>query len=225
MAGKNEMENFTKSKPAAREAVLQKGVVVMLLALVCAMLWGSAFPCIKIGYELFRVASGDAAGQILFAGIRFTLAGILAILFASGQAKHILLPKPKSLHMILLLALAQTICQYLFFYLGLAHTTAVKGSILNPASNFFAILIAVFLFRQERFSVRKIIGCIVGFAGVLLINLGGLSGLGGFQFNGEGFLLISAISSGFSTVLIRIFSQKENPVVLSGWQFFFGGID
>ena len=70
------MENFTKSKPAAREAVLQKGVVVMLLALVCAMLWGSAFPCIKIGYGLFRVASGDAAGQILFAGIRFTLAGI-----------------------------------------------------------------------------------------------------------------------------------------------------
>ena len=57
---------------------MQKTVVVWFGALLCCLLWGSAFPCIKIGYRLFEVDAADTASQILFAGCRFTLAGILA---------------------------------------------------------------------------------------------------------------------------------------------------
>lgn len=46
--------------------------MVWLCALICTALWGSAFPCIKVGYELFEIASSDVAGQILFAGLRFS---------------------------------------------------------------------------------------------------------------------------------------------------------
>lgn len=41
-------------------------------ALLCIV--GGAFPCVKIGYRLFEIASEDVATQILFAGCRFTLA-------------------------------------------------------------------------------------------------------------------------------------------------------
>lgn len=68
-------------------------MVVCLLALVCCLLWGSAFPCIKIGYGLFGIAADDRASQILFAGLRFTLAGLLAILFGSLFNRRFLKPQ------------------------------------------------------------------------------------------------------------------------------------
>lgn len=62
---------------------MQKTVVVWFGALLCCLLWGSAFPCIKIGYRLFEVDAVDTASQILFAGCRFTLAGEGAIFFST----------------------------------------------------------------------------------------------------------------------------------------------
>ena len=61
--------------------------IVALLACVCCILWGSAIPVIKTGYHLLQVDSSDTASQIVFAGIRFTLAGILVLIFASIKEK------------------------------------------------------------------------------------------------------------------------------------------
>ena len=71
---------------------------------------------------------------------------------------------------------------------------------------------------------RKMIGCILGFAGVVVINLMGNSLDAGFKLTGEGFILIAQFSYGMSTVLINIFSRKVSPVILSGTQFTMGGI-
>ena len=71
---------------------------------------------------------------------------------------------------------------------------------------------------------RKMIGCILGFAGVVVINLMGNSLDMGFKLIGEGFILIAQLSYGMSTVLINLFSKKVSPVVLSGTQFTMGGI-
>lgn len=62
---------------------LTKTPVVITLALICCALWGSAFPCIKIGYQMFSIGGNDTASQILFAGIRFLLAGLMVILICS----------------------------------------------------------------------------------------------------------------------------------------------
>ena len=61
-----------------KEEWMQKTIVVWLGALLCCLLWGSAFSGIKIGYRLFEINAADTATQLLFAGCRFTLAGILA---------------------------------------------------------------------------------------------------------------------------------------------------
>lgn len=203
---------------------LQKTSMVCLLALLCCFLWGSAFPCIKIGYALFAIDSTDTWSQILFAGIRFTLAGMLVVLVASVPQKKILLPKKGSWGMVAKISMAQTVIQYFFFYVGLAHTTGVKGSIIEGAHVFLSILIAALLFRQEKMTKAKTIGCIIGFSGVILVNVSGSEGLGGgIALNGEGFLLIACVSYAFSSVLVKIYSAKESPVVLSGYQFIMGG--
>lgn len=120
--------------------------------------------------------------------------------------------------------LAQTVGQYFFFYIGVAHTSGVKGGIITGLGNFIAILLSCLVFRNERMTSQKIAGCVLGFAGVVVINLMGNSLDIGFKLIGEGFILIAQLSYGMFTVLINLFSKKVSPVVLSGTQFTMGGI-
>lgn len=207
-----------------KEHFMQKTIVVWLGALLCCALWGSAFPCIKIGYRLFDIASGDVAAQILFAGCRFTLAGVLALAIGSVLNREWLVPKRRSYGRIAKLALLQTVAQYIFFYVGLANITGVKASIIEGVNVFIAILVASLLFHQEKLSAAKILGCVIGFAGVVLVNISG----GGldleFHFTGEGFIFLSTIAYAFSSVFLKRYSKEDNPVLLSGWQFVFGGL-
>lgn len=205
-----------------REEWLQKTWVVWAGALLCCALWGSAFPCIKIGYRLFEIEATDTAGQILFAGCRFTLAGFFSVLLGSIPEKKILHPTKEDVKPICILSMLQTVVQYLFFYVGLANTSGVKASIIEAVNVFAAILIASILFRQEKLTVKKLTGCAVGFAGVILINLSGLNLK--MSFCGEGFILLSAIAYAFSSVFLKRFSVKHNPVLLSGYQFMLGGV-
>ena len=202
---------------------LQKTVVVWFVALLCCALWGSAFPCVKIGYQMFAIAADDVAAQILFAGCRFTLAGILTILIGSILQKKILIPKKESWGNVCKLCMLQTVLQYLFFYIGLANTSGVKASIIEGMNVFVAILVASLLFHQETLRMDKICGCLIGFAGVVLVNLTG-SGLDlNLSFTGEGFILLSTVAYAFSSVYLKRYARDENPVILSGWQFFIGG--
>ncbi len=196
---------------------------VMTAAVVANLLWGSAAPCIKLGYRFFAIAGEDVMGQILFAGVRFTLAGILTVLFGSLLRRRVLLPGRGSGRMIFTLAMMQTVIQYSFFYIGLSHAPGFKASIISPTSTFFALLIAAFVFRQEKLTAKKLLGCLVGFAGVVVVSLSERVG-GGIKLNGEGFLVLAAASYGCSSVLIKHYSLQEDPVVLSGWQFILGGM-
>lgn len=207
-----------------KKDIFQKNYVVALLAMVCCLLWGSAFPCIKIGYEMFGIGSSDTASQILFAGVRFTLAGILTIIIGSGLSRKTLVPEKSSWGMVVKLCLAQTVIQYLFFYVGLAHTSGVKGSIIEASHVFFSILISALIFHYEKMGTLKTVGVLIGFAGVVLINLNGEGLDSSMSFTGEGFLLLSTLSYAMSSVLIKRFSERENPVTLSGYQFIMGGI-
>ena len=90
--------------------------VVMFLAGICCFLWGSATPAIKTGYQLFQIQSSEAMSIILFAGMRFVLAGFLVILFHSIQERHWIMPEPGSGKAIVSLCLNQTVLQYYFFY-------------------------------------------------------------------------------------------------------------
>ncbi len=209
--------NDLQKKPS----LFQNPLVVILGALLCCALWGSATPFIKTGYELL-LPEKDVPSTILFAGIRFTLAGILTVLIYSVARRKVLYPKRENLGRVLIIAAFQTVIQYIFFYVGLANTSGVKGTILSGSSAFFSVLIASLVFRQEKLTPKKIIACLLGLVGIVLINLRGLEFT--MNFFGDAFVLFSTISLAFSSVLIKRFSKHEDPVVLSGYQFIVGGI-
>ncbi len=203
------------------ETFFKKGIVVTLSALLCCALWGSATPFIKIGYGLM-LPTRNVPSTILFAGIRFFLAGLLTILFYSVARKRVLIPKKENMPKILTVSCFQTIIQYIFFYIGLANTTGVKGTIASGSNAFFCLLVASLIFRQEKLTIKKLVACIIGFTGVILINLNGLDFT--MNFFGDGFVIFSSIAYGFSSALMKKYAKYEDPVIISGYQFAIGGL-
>lgn len=198
---------------------------LILGCLVSCGLWGSAYPCVKIGYELFGIAGSDVASRLVFAGTRFTIAGIMVVVGVSIAQRRALLPAKRDLGAIGILALFQTVLQYFFFYGGLSHAAGVTSSIIGAAAYFFAILFAALIFKTENLTRKAVIGCTIGFAGVVLVNLGG-SGDAAFSFalNGEGFILLSSVAGAISTCFIAVLGRTHDSVLLSGWQFVTGGV-
>ncbi|WP_312218356.1 DMT family transporter [Brevundimonas sp.] len=198
---------------------------VFLLAILCCALWGSAFPAIKSGYALLQVAPTDIASQLLFAGWRFALAGVILLIVAVGMKKPVLAMSGRQAGQVALLGLTQTAIQYVFFYIGLAHATGVKSSIMNATSVFFSVVLAHFIYADDRLSGRKALGCLIGFLGVVVVNLGG-GGEFGFDFTllGEGFIVIAAFVLAAASIYGKRLSRNLDPMVMTGWQLAIGGL-
>jgi len=198
-----------------------RGIVVAIFAIFCCALWGSATPFIKTGYKLI-MPHGGVPSTLLFAGVRFALAGLLTIAIYSIARRRFLVPKKENVGKILTVSAFQTVIQYVFFYIGLANTTGVKGTIESGSNAFFSLIIASLIFRQEKLTAKKLFACLLGFAGVVIINLDGLD----FNMNllGDGFVIFSSIAYGVSSVLMKRYSKDEDPVIISGYQFAIGGV-
>ncbi|MBK5244397.1 MAG: DMT family transporter [Eubacteriaceae bacterium] len=200
---------------------LQNKGVIFALGTFCCLLWGSAYPGVKIGYSLFDIQTTGA--QVLFAGYRFTLAGILTLSMTSIFYRKWVIPRKDELKGMISLGLVQTTLQYIFFYIGLANTTGVKGAIINAASTFFVILFAHMILKNEKITRAKVFGCVLGMAGVIIIQLNGAKIDSSFSLMGDGFLLLACAASAMGTVLTRIFTRKSDSMVLTAYQLMIGG--
>ena len=193
----------------------------ILLALFCMFLWGSAFPMIKLGYEALEITQDDFFGKLFFAGLRFTLAGVLVYFYHYLLKRKPIPFEKKSLPLMLYLSFFQMSGQYFFFYIALAYTTGVKSSVLQASSTFMTILLAHFLLKNDKLNQRKTLALLLGFSGIICANF--TKGFDWhFTFMGEGFMLIAALLSSFGNILVKK-TGKSNPFFLASGQFFIGG--
>lgn len=206
--------------------IFTKNIVVTLGAALCCLLWGSAYPAIKIGYELFNITSDDLAGKLLFAGYRFLLAGLIVLIISAFCKKKLFPFSKKQLGEVALLGFTQTTLQYIFFYVGLSYSSGVRSSILNGTGAFFSILLAHFIYKNEKLTFNKALGCVIGFIGIILISLDGSSDVFGssFSFKGDGSILMAAFILSAASIYGKKLSQKQDTFVLTGYQLFIGGI-
>lgn len=197
--------------------------VVFLLAALCCLLWGSAYPAIKSGYALFQIVPTDIPGKMVFAGWRFLWAGLILLAFTAINNKGLPRLTGKNWIEVTTLGLTQTSIQYVFFYVGLAYTTGVKGSILNATQTFFSVLLAHYIYRNDRLTLNKSLGCLIGFVGVMIVNF--KPGQLDFNFTllGEGFVVISAFLLSACMIYGRKVSQRMDSAVMTGYQLTIGG--
>ncbi|WP_374190106.1 DMT family transporter [Pectobacterium aroidearum] len=198
--------------------------IVFFVATLCCLLWGSAYPAIKNGYELFHIADNDIPGKLVFAGYRFAFAGLLLLVLAVLSGRSIGRFQRGQLVQLSILGIFQTSLQYVFFYIGLAYTTGVKGSIMNATSTFFSVLLAHYLYQNDKLNINKLVGCILGFAGVMVVNINSNGMSTGFTLLGDGFVVIAAFILSASTIYGKRISQTMDPTVMTGYQLAIGGI-
>ena len=194
-----------------------------LLAILCCLLWGSAIPAMKIGNQLFQIDSGDYFTQMLFAGCRFSLAGIIVIVVLSLKARRLAIPRRKGWKQVFLLGMVQTTLQYGFYYIGLSNVSGVEVAVIQGFSVFITVLVSSFVFRLEKFTFIKCLGCAMGLMGIILVNVNSLKAGSGSLFGGA-MVLISTFGAAFSSSMIKWFSQENDPVLFNGYQFLLGGL-
>lgn len=205
-----------------QSSFLQNKIVACALAILCTLLWGTAFPLIKLGYRAFAVAEGDVGSMLLFAGLRFTLAGVFVLVFLCVRARRFVLPGRQDTKAIVLLGAVQTFGQYLFTYVGIRFTTGANTSIITACAAFLTVIGAAVFFRSERLTAWKILGCALGFGGVLAMN-----GTGGFALQtlfGDILILISTVFAAGGNLITKKVTQGRDPVKITAYQLLLGGL-
>lgn len=193
---------------------------IILSAGGATFLWGSSFPFIKLSYNMLEIQPNEIGEQILFASYRFIIASILILFFIYIKDKVICFKK-ENLKALLGIGFFQTFLQYILFYVGLSLSTGVQGAIIAGTASFFQILFAHFMYKDDLLNSRKVLGLLIGFTGVIFVNIT----KGSFNFNfglGEILLLIAMMSSAFGNILARNGTAKINVANLTAFQMLLG---
>lgn len=192
--------------------------ICALTAILCTLLWGTAYPLIKLSYaDMSIVTTQD---KLLFAGLRFFIAGLMVFAVCFVSKKNVFDIEKSRAPKILLYSLLLTVFHYTFNYIGVSNASATKTSVLSAFSAFLGVLLAPIFFKDEKLTKRKIAGCVLGALGVIIVNLSFFSGT--FTFFGEGFVLIATICSATGSLYGKIVS-KGKVFEVTAWQLFVGG--
>jgi drug/metabolite transporter (DMT)-like permease len=186
------------------------------------LLWGSAFPFIKLSYASLDIRPEEMGEQMLFAGYRFLLAGVLILilfLFLKRDMKF----KTETARPLLKIGFFQTFMQYVLFYIGLSYSTGIQGSIIAGTTSFFQILLAHFLYPDDRMNRLKVAGLMIGFTGVIFANWP--SGDYEVSFGiGEILLMLAMLAGAYGNILAREGSSKMEVIYLTSYQMILGSL-
>lgn len=217
----SEMLKVQENRRSKAEAFFTHPVGVIIAASGATFLWGSAFPMIKLSYAELHIGASDIFHQLLFAGYRFFLASLLImgiLLWRKG-----LIWQKGSGRALLSIALFQTFLQYVFFYIGLGTSSGVQGSIIAGTTSFFQIIIAHFMYKNDRITARKLLGLLIGFLGVILVSSTG----GSLQLSlgiGEILLLFAMFAGAMGNILAKNASQTLDIFYMTCLQMLIGSL-
>ncbi len=183
------------------------------------LLWGSLFPMVKLGYDVYEISS---TGDILFfAGLRFSVCGAAICIFALFVNKASFADAKTSIPGILLVGLFSIILHYGFTYTGLSLTDSGKTAIIKQIGALIYVCFSFLFFKSDRLTAKKLIGAALGFAGIIAINYGG----GRISFGiGELLILLASFCTVFSNVISKKLPSRVAPVTMTGISQLFGGI-
>lgn len=140
---------------------------VLPAALLCAVLWGSAFPCLKTVYRIWEEQGirAELSDYWWFAGVRFTVAGMALLLIARNPWREIQhSPKFRLLSM----SLTQTFGQYLLFYYAIAVASGSLTGLLASSGSFWWVILAPLLSKAPNPSRGQWVALLLGGIGISL---------------------------------------------------------
>ena len=203
-------------------SIFQRPFWVVVFALTAAIAWGWAYPLIKLGFNEFDITPDMTGSKMLFAGIRFAISGFIIVAISRLTKRKLNVKQKSDWGYIILFSLLNTTIHYACFYIGLSHSEGSRAAILNSSGVFLLVLLACIFFKSDKLTKRKIIGCIIGFTGILALNLnGGESGQ--FTWLGDGMIILNALCSAFAGLMTRGLGKRVDVFVGTGYSLAIGG--
>lgn len=192
-----------------------KGIASCLIVMA---LWGALYPMVKLGYRAFGIGT---TGEILtFAGVRFLICGGVVTIFSFIRNKSEFDAVKANLLSVLAAGFFAIILHYGLSYLGLHLTAGSKSAILKQMGAVFYICFSALFFKDDKLTLKKLAGMVLGLLGILVINLDST----GFHFYlGDLFILLSSFCTVFSNIIFKIVFERVEPIVAAGVSQFFGG--
>ena len=213
----------TSTSDVKSQPLFQRPFWVSCFALTAAVVWGWAYPLIKMGFEEFAITPDMTGNKILFAGVRFTFSGLIILAFAKAKRRSFAMRRKTDWWFMLLFALLNTTFHYSTFYIGLSFSAGARAAILNSLSVFLLVIMACIFFKSDRLTTNKIVGCLIGFAGVLSLNVGG-GDSGSFTFMGDGMIILNALCSAVAGLMTRGLGRRVDVFVGTGYSLAIGGV-
>jgi len=172
---------------------------------VCTV-WGSTWMAIKIGLE--------TVPPFLSAGVRFLIASLLLLLII--RVRGISLPLARNAWRVYLaLGILGYAIPFALVYWGQQYIPSALSSILFAAFPFWVALFSHVLLPQERMDYVKVIGILVGFAGLVVIFARDVHWTGSEGLLGMGAVLLSTFLGGFSLVVVKKHGESISPFSLN----------
>ncbi len=195
---------------------------VVFTAIFYTFLWGCAFPLVKICMEAYQIQDGDNMSKCLVAGIRFSFAGVLALVWCYFKEETKVSIKPCQVKSVILYGILGTALQYAFTYIGLSRIDGSKGAVYDQLCVFVIVLTSGIFFKSDKLNFNKIVGVVLGFAGVLAINTDGVS----FDFNlyGEGIMLLAVLCQTIAYYVAKSTADTISAPKLVGYGQLVGGV-
>ena len=203
-------------------SIFKRPVSMALFALTAAVAWGWAYPLIKLGFEYWAITPEMTGAKMLFAGVRFSVAGLIILAIAAMSGKTMKIARTSAWIYLLIFALLNTTLHYTFFYIGMSHSPGARAAILNSSGTFLLVILACLFFKSDRLSLAKVLGCILGFGGIAALNTG--DGSAQFSFQGDGMIMLNALCAAYAGLMTPGLGRRVDIVVATGYSLALGGL-
>lgn len=169
-------------------------------------MWGTAFPFIKVGYSAFEIEESDIGSKLILQECGLCWRDLWCFSFVDIK-KETADAFKKDILPVCSLGVVQTGLQYIFTYIGIGFTSGTNTSIITACASFFTVLFVPLFFKNDRLTLMKIIGCILGFGGIIAINFGGTVSTD--TWFGDMMILFSTISAAAGNIIAKKSQQDE----------------
>jgi drug/metabolite transporter (DMT)-like permease len=173
------------------------------LAVVLCLLFGSNALPIKIA--LFWMP------PIALAAVRFTVSALVIYIYSSIVGIELSVEKGGWRHVCILGLIFG--CQFSLLHVGLDNTTVSHGAILMNTQPFFVAILAHFFLIDDRLTLRKIIGIILAFIGVVFLFSKSKAG-GSETLMGNAIMIVTAFLWASQTVYIKRHLDHWEPIIV-----------
>lgn len=192
----------------------------VFVSLIVMALWGLLFPLVKLGYDVFEIKTVPDA--LLFAGVRFCVCGAIVCAFCALRDKEAFKTIKSSVVIpVLLSGFFSIVLHYSLNYCGLILTESSKSAILKQAGSIIFVCFSWAFFKEDKLTIRKIIGVLLGLFGIISINISS----GGYSFHiGDILIVLSSVCMMVSNIISKKAVSSVSPIVLTGVSQLFGGI-